>query len=170
MGPERVNRQLDALRHVARLLDSAFVVPGTSYRIGLDPILGIIPGLGDLVSPLFGIALLWQAHKLGVPKVVQTRMLFNVAIDGLIGLVPLVGDLFDFAWKANNRNLALLELHALEKRRPAVGDWVFVLAVIALMVVIAAIPFVLGWLLIKGSVVIFGGHSALLIHTARSVL
>jgi len=70
---------LDALRKGAQLLDSAFVVPGTSYRVGLDPILGLVPGVGDLVSPLFTIAILWQARELAIPRVVLLRMIFNVA-------------------------------------------------------------------------------------------
>jgi hypothetical protein len=135
-------RTLAALRRVAGLLDSSLVVPGTSYRFGLDPILGLVPGLGDLVSPIFTVALLWQARQLAVPKVVQLRMIFNVAIDTLIGLVPLFGDLFDFAWKSNNLNMTLLERHALEEHRASAGDWAFVVGMVALLAVIAAVPFV----------------------------
>jgi hypothetical protein len=134
------------LRAIATLLDAAFVVPGTSYRIGLDPILGLIPGLGDVVSPLFAIAILWQARDLRVPRVVQLRMMCNVAIDALLGTVPVVGDLFDFAWKANLRNLALLERHA-GGARAAAGDWLFVSGLTLGVVAIALVPFlILGWL------------------------
>jgi hypothetical protein len=133
---------------MARLLDSAFRVPGTSYRIGLDPILGLLPGLGDLVSPLFTFGLIWQAREIGVPGVVVMRMISNVAIDTVVGLVPVVGDLFDFAWKSNNRNLVLLEEHAYEERPGSAGDWTFVIVAFGLLLVIAAVPFlVLGWLL-----------------------
>ena len=138
--------RLELLRRVARLLDSALPVPGTSFRFGLDPILGLVPGLGDLVSPLFALGMLWQARELGVPRVIQLRMIFNVAIDTLTGFVPLIGDLFDFAWKANNRNLALLERHAYEEHKPSTGDWGFVALCVALIVVIAAVPLLLiGW-------------------------
>ena len=138
---------LDALRKVAQLLDSAFLVPGTSYRIGLDPILGLVPGLGDLVSPLFTIGILWQARELALPRVIQLRMIFNVAIDSLVGVVPVVGDLFDFAWKSNKMNMALLETYAQEERTPSAGDWAFVIMMVALVVLVAAIPFVIiGWL------------------------
>lgn len=141
-------QRLDALRKLAQLLDSAFVVPGTSMRVGLDPILGLLPGIGDLVSPLFTAGILWEARQLGIPKVVQLRMIFNVAIDMVVGLVPVLGDLFDFAWKANNKNMALLERHAHEEHRAAPGDWLFVAAMILLLVVIAVVPFVvLGWLI-----------------------
>lgn len=140
-------QRLDALKKVSQLLDSAFLVPGTSYRIGLDPILGLVPLLGDLVSPLFTIGLIWQARELDVPKVVQLRMILNVAIDTLVGMVPLVGDLFDFAWKANNKNLALLERHAYEEHRASAADWLFVVLMVLLLGVVAVTPFlILGWI------------------------
>jgi hypothetical protein len=141
-------QRLKALKHISRLLDSAFVLPGTDIRFGLDPLLGLVPGLGDLASPLFAIALLWQSRDLGIPRVVQLRMTFNVAIDALVGLLPIAGDIFDVAWKANDRNLALLERYAYEQRRPSAGDWLFVVGLIVLLVVIAAVPFLLtGWLI-----------------------
>ena len=141
-------QRLLALRQTARLLDSAFEVPGTSYRIGLDPILGLVPGIGDLVSPLFTIGILWQGRDLAIPKVVQVRMLGNVLLDAMVGAVPVAGDLFDFAWKANEKNMTLLELHAVEVRAPSPGDWLFVTLLSGLVLVTAAIPFVLtGFLL-----------------------
>lgn len=140
-------QRLQTLRGVARLLDSAFAIPGTSYRVGLDPILGLVPGLGDLISPLFAIGIFLQARDLGIPRVVQLRMIFNVAIDTLLGAVPLVGDLFDFAWKANNLNMALLDRHAHEERSGDAGDWMFVSAMIAIVVGLAVVPLVVaGWL------------------------
>ena len=158
MGSQRVRRlrrltpgqtsRLDALRKVARLLDTAFPVPGTPARFGLDPILGLIPGLGDLVAPLFTLALILQARDIGVPGVVLLRMIGNAAIDTIVGLVPLAGDLFDFAWKSNIRNLALLEQHAYEEHPASAGDWTFVIMSIALLLIIAAVPFlVVGWLI-----------------------
>ena len=145
-GSDRL-RRLAALQRVAQLLDSAFPVPGTTYRIGLDPILGLIPGLGDLVSPLFTIAILWQARDLRIPRVVQFRMIINVAIDAIAGAVPFIGDLVDFAWKANLRNLALLERHASGARRASSGDRLFVSLLALLVVAIALVPFVMaGWL------------------------
>jgi hypothetical protein len=158
MGAEKVVRlrsltreqeqRLAALRRIAELMDSAFVVPGTNYRFGLDPIIGLIPMIGDLASPLFTIGVIWQAYDLRIPKVVQLRMIFNAAIDGLIGAMPVAGDLFDFAWKSNTMNLALLERQAYQERRAGVADWLFVVAMIVLLVAIAALPFVLaGWII-----------------------
>jgi hypothetical protein len=141
-------QRLAGLRKISELLDSAFQVPGTNYRVGLDPIVGLIPGIGDLVTPLFTIGILLHAWQLGIPKVVQVRMLINVAIDSLVGAVPLVGDLFDFAWKANNLNMTLLETHTYEERGGSTSDWLFVCVMIVLVLALAALPFVLlGWLL-----------------------
>lgn len=135
-----------ALRGMARLLDSALEIPGTTYRIGLDPIVGLVPWLGDLVSPLFTIAILWLARDLALPRLVQFRMMINAAIDMLIGMVPIAGDLFDFAWKSNEMNMALLERHAYEERRASAGDWLFALATIVALIAIAVLPFLmLGW-------------------------
>lgn len=147
--------RLAALRRVADLLDSAFVLPGTTYRIGLDPIVGLVPWIGDLASPLFTIALLWQARDVRVPKVVLARMIFNAAVDAIIGAIPFAGDLFDFGWKANQRNMVLLERHAYEEHPPRLGDWAFVLAMIAIVILLAAVPFIFaGWLIswVAGSV------------------
>ncbi len=141
--------RLKTLRHVSELLDSAFVLPGTDFRFGLDPIVGLVPLIGDLASPLFTIAILWQGRDFGIPKVVQLRMIFNAAIDGLVGTIPIAGDLFDFAWKSNQMNIALLERHAYEEHPASVGDWLFVVTMILLVVVIAAVPFVLAaWLIV----------------------
>ena len=136
-------QRLQALRKISQLLDSAFLVPGTTWRVGLDPILGLVPGIGDLVSPLFTAGILWQARELGLPKVVQLRMIFNVAIDALVGIVPVLGDLFDFAWKSNDMNMALLERHAHEEHPASGGDWIFVIVAIALLIVLAVLPFVI---------------------------
>jgi hypothetical protein len=129
-------------------MDSAFVLPGTSYRIGLDPIIGLVPWVGDLISPLFTVVLLWQARDVRVPKVVLGRMIFNAAIDAIIGAIPFAGDLFDFGWKANQRNMDLLERHAYEHHPASLGDWAFVLTMSAIVVLLAAVPFVIaGWLI-----------------------
>jgi hypothetical protein len=141
-------RTLQALRKWSVLLDSAFRVPGTRLTFGLDPVLGLIPGLGDLTTPLFSALLLLHAVRLRIPRVVQLRMLMNAAIDLAIGFIPIAGDFMDFGWKANVRNLALLEQHARPGSKATADDWAFVTVVLLLLVVIAVIPLVfLGWLL-----------------------
>jgi hypothetical protein len=96
-------------RTLARLLDSAANVPGTGIRFGADAVLGLIPGMGDLAGAALAGYLVILAQRLGAPRTVVLRMLGNVAVDTLVGTVPLAGDLFDVAFKSNTRNLTLLE-------------------------------------------------------------
>lgn len=96
------------LRRIARLLDSAVGIPGTRWRIGLDGLIGLIPGVGDLLAALAGLYLIAQARRLGAGGWTLLRMLLNWLIDGLIGVVPLVGDVFDVMFKVNERNMDLL--------------------------------------------------------------
>jgi len=141
-------RTLAALRKWSVLLDSAFRVPGTNFSFGLDPILGLIPGLGDLTSPVFAALLLLHSVRMRIPRVIQMRMLINAALDLLIGLVPVVGDFFDFGWKANVRNLALLERYAHPDSKPSRGDWIFVLSIVGVLAALAVFPLLFAaWLL-----------------------
>jgi len=140
-------RRLNALRSLKRWLDEAFQVPGTPIRFGWDPIIGLVPGVGDLLTALFSGAIILQAHRMRLPRVVILRMLLNVVIDLAVGIVPLFGDVADVFWKSNTKNFALLELHADEVRPPSASDWLFVLGVLAIIIVIALIPLVvLYWL------------------------
>ncbi|MGE3959813.1 MAG: DUF4112 domain-containing protein [Vicinamibacterales bacterium] len=139
---------LERLRTWQRLLDQAFRVPGTDIRFGWDPIIGLVPWAGDALTALLACAMVVEAHRMRVPRVVQLRMLMNVGLDLLIGVVPLAGDVADVFWQASTRNLALLERHAGGQRRAAAGDWLFVVGVILAIVAIASLPvIVLYWLL-----------------------
>jgi hypothetical protein len=102
---------LGRLRGIARLLDTAFQVPGTRFRFGLDALIGLVPGIGDAVGAMFSTYIIFRAARLGTPTSTLARMLVNVGIDTIVGEVPLLGDLFDFGWKSNTKNLALLEEH-----------------------------------------------------------
>jgi hypothetical protein len=135
------------LRRWARLLDSRFRIPGTNIRFGLDPILSLVPGLGDLASPVFTAALLAQVFRQRLPRVVVMRMLLNALIDAAIGAVPIAGQLGDIFFRANVRNLALLERHADPTRPPERGDYVFVMAVLVAFGFVVAIPVIVAiWL------------------------
>jgi hypothetical protein len=140
--------RLEMLRRWSTQLDSVFEIPGLGIRFGWDPIIGLVPGLGDMVTPLYSIAIVVTGMQLGIPRVVQLRMLLNVVIDALIGAVPLVGDAFDVAWKANDWNMKLLERHAWEERPPSRGDWLFVIAIAFAMLAVIAIPIVILWFLL----------------------
>jgi hypothetical protein len=110
---ERIAR-IDAL---ATLLDTAFLIPGTNIRFGLDALIGLVPGVGDAITTLMSLYIVREARALGVPRVLIARMLANVAIDGVVGAIPLVGDVFDVAWRANRRNIALLQKHLASEPR-----------------------------------------------------
>jgi hypothetical protein len=107
---ERLGRLgLDRLRAVTRLMDQAFGVPGTKWRFGLDALFGLVPGLGDIAGGLIAVYALRVARQLGAPGVIQLHMLTNIAIDASVGTIPVLGDVFDFVFKAQSRNLALLD-------------------------------------------------------------
>ncbi len=136
-------RGLEVLRRWARIFDSAFQIPGTNIRFGIDPLLGFIPGIGDLASPLLSMFMVWHGFKLRVPKVVLARMVLNALIDALAGVVPVAGDLFDFGWKATQWNLALLEKHAMPGQPPTRGDYWFVIGCCVVLVGAALLPLML---------------------------
>ena len=105
----RAEDRLAGLRGLVRTLDGAVSIPGTGIRFGLDAVIGLVPGIGDFAGAALSGLVVVAAARAGVPAAVLLRMLLNVGIDAVIGAVPLVGDLFDFAWRANTRNLALME-------------------------------------------------------------
>ena len=118
-SPDDVHPRLQRLRRLAWLLDRS--IPLGPYRIGLDPLLGLIPGMGDALGAGMSIIILYDAARLGTPVHVLVRMILNVLVELVIGSIPILGDLFDFAWQANHRNLALVERHfdPVRAERPA---------------------------------------------------
>jgi hypothetical protein len=138
---------LRLLRNWADLLDSRFVIPGTKIRFGLDPILSLVPGLGDLASPVFAMLLVGQGVQQRVPRIVLVRMMLNALIDALIGAIPVIGNIGDVFFRANLMNLALLERHARPGLPPSRGDYAFVMVVALIFGVIIAIPVIVAvWL------------------------
>jgi hypothetical protein len=104
-------QRLDQVRFIARMMDDRFVVPGTGLRFGLDSIVGLFPGFGDIITTAISLMIVHHAWQSGASKFTLARMLGNVGIDFVVGVVPLVGDLFDFVFKANRKNMRLLEAH-----------------------------------------------------------
>ncbi len=102
---------LQRLRNISHVLDNAIAIPGLGYRVGLDPLIGLLPGGGDLMAGLISIYIVAEAARLGVPAATLGRMGFNILAEVVMGTIPMFGDLFDVAWKANARNVALLERH-----------------------------------------------------------
>jgi len=108
--------RLKRVRLLSRLLDEQFRIPGMKHRIGLDGLLGLIPGIGDAAGALLSTYILYEAIRLGVPRTVVLRMIANIGIDTLGGAIPIVGDIFDMAWKANKKNAALLHAYLASQR------------------------------------------------------
>ena len=109
--PRYKRKSIERVRTVSDLLDEAFRVPGTDFRIGIDPILGLLPVGGDAVSAVISLYIALEGYRMDVPRHVLARMLANVAIDTFGGSVPVLGSVFDAAWKANRKNRELLEKH-----------------------------------------------------------
>lgn len=109
--PSERNRTLSRLRSLSSLLDSSIRLPIIGYRIGLDPLIGLIPGVGDALTLLPAGYIIFEAYRLGVPRATLARMVLNVGLETLFGAVPFLGDIFDATFKANTRNLYLLERH-----------------------------------------------------------
>jgi hypothetical protein len=140
---KKTREQLDQL---AWLLDNAFRIPGTSWRFGLEAVLGLVPGAGDIVSGLLGLLLLFRAFQFKLPKIVIARMLFNTLLDLTIGAIPFVGDAFDFFYKSNTRNMQLFHEYAAEPLRSTERHWLFLAGlVIAFGGIAFLIVFVLLW-------------------------
>jgi len=138
-----------AARKLAYWLDAGFRIPGTDLRFGVDPILGLIPGVGDAAGAVLAGWILVEAYRLGASRATLVRIAGNVALDAAVGAVPLFGDIFDFAWKANLRNVALLERHLAEPGRAARADRSFVFLVLGGVLVTAFALLVLGILLTR---------------------
>jgi hypothetical protein len=136
---------------LARILDDAFRVPGTNVSIGLDAILGFfLPTIGDAATGVASLALLVLGFQMGVPRVVLLRMVFNIAIDTLLGSIPFLGDVFDLFWRSNRRNLELLQRYDRDPaRRPTVTDYLIVGLGIALVVAAVVLPLLLGFAVLR---------------------
>lgn len=131
--------RVQRLRRLSHLLDNAIVIPGTGYRIGLDPIIGLIPGGGDTVGMIFSSAIVMEAARMGASKPVLQQMVFNILLETVAGTVPVVGDIFDVTWKSNIRNMTLLEDHLkIEHPVRARNQGFAILLLIGLFLVFAA--------------------------------
>ncbi|HKY92390.1 MAG TPA: DUF4112 domain-containing protein [Nevskiaceae bacterium] len=149
-GPAELASTRRRMERLAWLLDGAVPVPGTSFRFGVDSIIGLIPGVGDVIGLALGAAILYEAIRIGAPRDLVGRMVGNTAADAVLGVVPVLGDVMDFAFKSNQRNAKLLMAHldAIEGK-PATptrrgSGLVALLVVVALVAAIAGLV-VLAW-------------------------
>jgi hypothetical protein len=109
-GPSRED-SLARITLLAKLMDNAFVIPGLNRRVGLDSVIGLVPGVGDAISAALASYIIWEARQLGLPRWKIARMIGNVAVDTALGAIPLAGDVFDIFFKANERNMRIIHEH-----------------------------------------------------------
>jgi len=150
-GPPR-HQPASELEQLAQLMDAVFIIPGTNIRFGLDAVLGLIPGLGDAATSIVSMMILQTASRQGLPRTTMLRMAANVAIDFLLGSLPLVGDVFDVFWKSNQMNVDLLKRHLastpVEARRARRNDgWFVALLGVGLLLILGACVTVAYWII-----------------------
>lgn len=137
-APKLANKakKLSRLRRLAQILDNAIPIPGTKQRIGIDPIIGMLPGGGDLVTGALGAYIILESARMGVERQIIGKMIGNILLDAIAGTVPVVGDFFDMGWKANVKNIALLEKHIKINPDSNKPNWLFLIGLTILLVAI----------------------------------
>lgn len=142
LPPERPGLSDPALERLAAWLDDRFTIPGTQIRVGIDPLLGLVPGFGDLLTGLLSFLLVYAGWQRNLPRITLARMVLNIAIDTLVGTVPLAGDIFDIAWKANRKNYNLLTRARSGGRHASWRDWAWLVFLMLAVAAIVLAPFV----------------------------
>jgi hypothetical protein len=143
MSNLKQQRLLERLHRYAWLLDNSIPIPGIGYRIGLDPIIGLLPGIGDAIGAILSMVIVAEGARSGIPRVILLRMAWNIAVEMVLGTIPLLGNLFDMTWKANVRNVRLLEKYMqAPKKSVATSAAVFSSIIVALVLLMAAVVIV----------------------------
>lgn len=137
------------LNRLAWFLDSSIPLPFIGYRIGADSVIGLLPGLGDAIGTLLSSYIVLEAAKLGASKSVLLRMIFNIAVEAVIGVIPFVGDLFDMGWKSNQRNVRLLDTYLNNPERTRTQSQVIVAVVILSLIAFLAFTIMLGIMILR---------------------
>jgi hypothetical protein len=160
LPPEDKRRSnLESLfRWVAMIMDELLALPGTKFKFGLDPLIGLIPGVGDTASATVSALLLIQAARRGLPKIVLARMSLNILINELVGIIPGIGDAFSFWFKSNKRNYELLLAHRAGTRRASKSDWLFVITVLGILFVIVGAGILVSLLVLRAIADLLGFH------------
>jgi hypothetical protein len=145
-------------RAVARLLDSGARIPGTKIRFGLDPVLGLVPGLGDVAGAVLSGYIVLVGVRLGASRSVVLRMLANILIDTVVGSVPLLGDAFDVVWKSNNRNVALLERFLERPEETRAASRALILMVVVVLAVLAVGAVIVSVVALRALIALLAAH------------
>ena len=139
-------------------MDEFVRVPGTKFRFGLDPILGLIPGIGDTSSALVSALALIQAVRVGIPKILLARMSLNILINEVVGIIPVIGDAFSFWFKSNARNYQIIKDHSIAPGISRRSDWIFVIAVLVLLFGVVCLGLLISFLLLRAIANFLAGH------------
>lgn len=156
--PTDGDKRLEHLHRFAFWLDEGVRLPGTRFRVGLDPIIGLVPGFGDAAGAVLSAAILAEAIRRGVSRFTLGRIAWNIALDAVFGAVPVIGDAFDFVWKANVKNVALIERYVALPDRAHKADRFFVLLLIGSLFLLCAALMVAGVLLTAWLFRVIAGH------------
>ncbi len=155
MDEIQIKKQIEieeGLDNLSHYLDGLFRVPGTTWRFGLDALIGLIPNFGDTLTSFASFYILFAGVRYGVPKITLLRMAFNIGLDYLVGIIPFIGDAFDFVWKANRQNMNLIRTRAAGHGKGKTSDYIFVFGLIFVLIgvlvgSILASGFILWWVL-----------------------
>lgn len=161
LPPEEKDRRasLEPLfRWIATVMDELIAVPNTKFKFGLDPIIGLIPGIGDTASAIVSALVLIQGARRGLPKILLARMSLNILINEIVGIIPGLGDAFSFWFKSNKRNYELLLAHTAAPRRARTSDWLFVIAVLVILFVVVATGIFVSLLVLRAIGQLLGLH------------
>jgi len=160
LPPEEKERHAQAeplFRWIALLMDNLIRVPGTKFRIGIDPLIGLIPGIGDTGSAMVSALALIHAAREGLPKIILARMSVNILLNELIGIVPVFGDAFSFWFKSNARNHRLVKEHVGGRRKAGRSDWIFVVGILFLLGLLVAAGLTVSLYLLQQAIKLVGG-------------
>ena len=152
LPPEEKDKRarLESLfRWIAIVMDELITLPTSKFKVGLDPLIGLIPGIGDTASAIVSALVLIQAARRGLPKILLAQMSLNILINEIVGIVPGVGDAFSFWFKSNKRNYELLLAQTEKPRRAGVSDWLFVIATLAILFLIVATGIFVSFLVLR---------------------
>jgi hypothetical protein len=156
---DKPRARLESLfRWVALVMDELIGLPNTRFKFGIDPLIGLIPGIGDTASAMVSALLLIQAARRGVPKILLARMSLNILINEIVGIIPGAGDAFSFWFKSNKRNYELLLAHNAGARRASRSDWLFVIAVLVILFVVVAVGILVSLLVLRAIANLLGFH------------
>lgn len=157
LPPESSDRKDEFARLLAYILDDLIPIPGTKYRIGLDPLIGLIPGLGDTSTAALSSVILVHAVRAGVPRVVLVRMALNILINSILGALPGIGDLFSAWFKSNQQNYRLLKRHSAGTRASTTTDWIFLIVLVTIVLAVAlTMALAIGFMAYRMASVLFG--------------